>query len=305
MTQRKFKHKFSDLVAEITDTESTYRLYVHKYQFVGHLPKSIICSGGSDWEEITEPELQKGKWYVKKFGSIGRFDGDVSENGEFAVFKDAFSNEEYLPQGTCLISQVEREATFEEVKWALLNSAERLGYKNGVRVKSYVDGSDRPDKLKEPFEVRFYSFDGTGYVLQDYSGRAFYKDSRGWAEIIEEKLIATSYEGELIYNGDNVLEVFKEPVCDETPTYTTIDNSYFKNESSVNVLLFKDYNKAQEYIEYNKPRFSKKFVDNIIEELKCKREEFQKAHNTMAERKVDEGSAITIIKQKISDYEKD
>ncbi|AFH22577.1 hypothetical protein OSG_eHP30_00110 [environmental Halophage eHP-30] len=117
---RKFQFKPSntgDLVAvEVVDDENWYFELYHNYSQVGSLVPSIVLHS-NDWQEITEPELVEGRWYINNSGDVFRikeFCGDVKVDN--FVWSDGviyYDGEFVPPEG------IKREATPEEIHKAL------------------------------------------------------------------------------------------------------------------------------------------------------------------------------------------
>lgn len=160
-------------------------------------------------DQVNKTKLQVGKWYKSKtpenpyilfieskeenkFTSYG-----ISSDGNW-INREAspLFIENYINDGLI-------EATPEEVESALIKEAEKIGFKEGVK----VDRSMLPSPINEPVELsigktnyRYFQNDN----LLDFNGYAIFHNGK-WAEIVpnEEETIDWSKAGQLVELKDH------------------------------------------------------------------------------------------------------
>jgi hypothetical protein len=150
----------------------------------------------SDWKTKIEKEFPKmfkedglivGKWYKNSFGGIALYQGKDVETYGLNSRKNWYFNKGWF---TTIKDQI--PATDKEVSKALIQEANKRGYKNG----NYKCLSSYPtiDKVKDGFYFEFGSLWMGEY--NSFINKVF--ENGVWAEIIEEE--NPVYEWQYIYN---------------------------------------------------------------------------------------------------------
>lgn len=141
-----------------------------------------------EYEKLKEPKFETGKWYVDFTDSlffaksintecfVGDFNG-YYVNGSIGIWN--------------ITSQIKREATNSEIETALIQEAERRGFKDGVKYLS-VEGK-YPMQIESPTWSFWVRENGNNcFSYTEFANCIFYNGK--WAEIIEDTLTINGQE---------------------------------------------------------------------------------------------------------------
>jgi len=174
----KFKHKVTDWIAVSANSQRLwyYNLYNAQKEYQGQL-SFFMVERGSDWIEITEPEL--GQWVIFERSKVGRIVELNSYNT--TMLYDSYDFDTNVVIGKLLIplSRVDREADTEEIEQALNAIRKHKGLVEGATAK-FIPGDSRTN-----FEVTgnisyFGSYDGADRLIDD---NGILYDNGVWAEL--------------------------------------------------------------------------------------------------------------------------
>jgi len=168
-------------------------------EFILDLHKEIICPSvkakiEKEFPQLFETKLEVGKWYKNtKHDYIFCFNGIYDDSSQYGVNR--------LCCWSVELSSHERHIAFfipatpEEVKTALVNEAKKRGFKEGVRVKSFLGrniGTTKNGYGRN--EVSDESFEFSSNML--FIGHlCIFKDGK-WAEILPQPIKMTVAEVE-------------------------------------------------------------------------------------------------------------
>jgi len=242
------------VAVEVVDDENWYFELYHNYSQVGSLVPSIVLHS-NDWQEITEPELVEGRWYINNSGDVFRikeFCGDVKVDN--FVWSDGviyYDGEFVPPEG------IKREATPEEIHKALDAIRVHKGLTEGATAKP-IPGTSRTNFHVTGRVSYFGDYDGSDRLIDD---NGILYDSGVWAQKVEEPILVTEDEHSLNY-GDTYWIVLRDDNWD-------LSKMEFSSNTiqSSKVMRFYYRENAEAYIERHKPRYSNEDLLNMVSAL--------------------------------------
>lgn len=112
-----FKHKVTDWTAVSTNSLWHYNLYNAVKEYQGQLSFWMV-ERGSDWIEITEPEL--GQWVIFERSKVGRI-VELDSDNTTILLHDCYDFDTNVVIGKLriFVGRVEREADTEEIERVL------------------------------------------------------------------------------------------------------------------------------------------------------------------------------------------
>jgi len=252
--RRKFKHKVTDWKAiESGFADQHYKIYNAIDDYEGDLSFGMV-ENSNDWQEITESQFVEGRWYIARNRCVFR----CIEPQERRIIGDNFvpydsygkiHENGILPERSpvCTIEDVNREATFGEIRDALYAISKHKGLSGGVKVESPAGGNT--------FRISFpFHYNSSHDALYDVNKMAIY-DEGIWAEKIREPILVTEDGYELNYHDKYYMvgENFKvqEKLLSEGTLFSNAARRFYKKEN------------AEAYIERCKPRYSKDDLNHL------------------------------------------
>lgn len=274
MIQRKFKHKSQPIWAvQCASNSETFgierderKLETSIDRLEGECLSRRYLEKSPDWQEINEPELVEGRWYVTEPDGteIGRLImWDISVDG-FSYLLEDF----YAPNDNCLIyrrrvwvNHIEREATSSEIHQALDAIRIEKGLVEGTKLRA-IDSCEI-FKLGNLKDIRYNKNSDWLYIITDKSCVRVYEKGE-WTSKIESPVLVTEEDYEIFENET----LFKLDTCELK--WVKINCHPDITTASERFKFFKYQQNAEKYIENHKPRFSRAEYEADLNQIKEK-----------------------------------
>lgn len=239
----KYKHKITGYIAAETQSGKNYKVSVPQHFTI---PKWIV-EDSRDWELINQTN-EVGKFYKHPRTPLLILIKELTDDN--CVYAVGFGGDGEWYEKTSFGTDGLIEATKEEWLERLKEEAIKRGLIKDVRFKNSF--SHHVHELND-----YILFDN---CLTNSQGAMLMESDTGkWATVVEDKRFTlTTHDGVELFEGDTFYFV---------DYYWGVSKSGALNECFTRIESYKEFStkeKAEEYVEWNKPKYSLKNIMNVF-----------------------------------------